>query len=86
MSQRNAGQPFGSQMAHTRRAWADRWLCTARRLLRDEDGQDLIEYALLTASVALVSAAGLQAIIQAIDATYGSWDTGVQSLWEPPNP
>lgn len=57
-----------------------------RLFLRSERGDDLIEYALLTASVAIASIAGLSLMTQAIQSTYASWDAGVQSQWEPPNP
>ena len=41
----------------------------------DEDGQDLIEYALLTALIAVAGILGFQAIGLAINASYTSWDT-----------
>ena len=56
------------------------------RLISDEDGQDLIEYALLTAVIALAGILGFQAISTAINASYTSWDTAVQDLWEPEPP
>jgi Flp pilus assembly pilin Flp len=52
----------------------------------DEDGQDLIEYALLTALIAIAGILGFQAIGVAINASYISWDTANQTLWEPPPP
>ncbi len=61
-----------------------------RRLLRDlagsESGQDVIEYALLTAAIGIVGILAWQAIEGGIFTAYGSWDSGTQSLWEPPNP
>jgi pilus assembly protein Flp/PilA len=56
------------------------------RLARDEGGQDLIEYALLTALVGLVAIAAWKAVETAIKTTYGSWDSGVNSLWTPEEP
>jgi Flp pilus assembly pilin Flp len=56
------------------------------RLLADECGQDLIEYALLTTFVGLSGAVGLNLILGAINSTYTSWFTGVNDLWEPPPP
>ena len=56
------------------------------RLMWDEDGQDLIEYALLTALVGIAGILGFQAIGLAINTSYTSWDTANQDLWEPPPP
>ena len=53
------------------------------RLLRDENGQDLIEYSLLTALIAIAGILGFQAIGLAINASYTSWDAANQNLWEP---
>lgn len=59
---------------------------TLLRLIGDEGGQDLIEYALLTTVVGLVGYASFDFIRAAIFTTYGSWDTGVNSLWVPDDP
>jgi Flp pilus assembly pilin Flp len=56
------------------------------RLLTDEEGQDLVEYTLLTAAVALGSVAAFAAISAAINTVYVSWDTGTQWIWEPQPP
>jgi Flp pilus assembly pilin Flp len=56
------------------------------RWLRDDRGQDLIEYVLLGAVVALVGLAGFQAIAGVMGPTYQSWDTSVQTIWETPDP
>jgi Flp pilus assembly pilin Flp len=55
-------------------------------LIEDEGGQDLIEYALLTATIGLVGAASFDFIRTAIGTTYASWDTGVNDLWVPDDP
>jgi Flp pilus assembly pilin Flp len=57
-----------------------------RRLLRDEDGQDVIEYALLTASIGLMGIATWPLIAAGIGATYQRLDTQTQDLWEVPDP
>ena len=57
-----------------------------RRLILDEDGQDLIEYALLTGAIGFAGVVGISLIGLAINAVYSSWDTGVNSLWETPDP
>ena len=50
------------------------------RLLRDDDGQDLIEYALLAAFVGVCAVAAWINIPPAIAAAYANWDAGVQGL------
>jgi Flp pilus assembly pilin Flp len=59
---------------------------TLRELLLGDRGQDLVEYALLTAFVGLTGAAAWAAIQNAVQAGYLAWDTAEQDLWEPPNP
>lgn len=56
------------------------------RLLVEENGQDLIEYALLTGAIGFAGVVGFDLIGLAINAVYSSWDAGVNSLWEPPDP
>jgi Flp pilus assembly pilin Flp len=56
------------------------------RLVAEEDGQDLIEYALLTATIGFAAALAFDLIGTAIQNTYGVWETGVNSLWESPSP
>ena len=55
-----------------------------RRLLRDEDGQDVIEYALLTASIGLMGIATWPLIAAGIGAAYQRLDTETQDVWEVP--
>ena len=57
-----------------------------KRLLREETGQDLIEYALLTAAIGFAGVVGINLLGAAINTTYASWDTSVNSLWEVPAP
>ena len=54
--------------------------------IEDERGQDLVEYALLGAFVALATVAGLKAIENVIGTEYRDWDTAEQELWIPPEP
>jgi Flp pilus assembly pilin Flp len=56
------------------------------RILHDERGQDLIEYALLTTVVALASVGVFGLIQNAIQAAYTSWNSGTNSIWQPPDP
>lgn len=58
-------------------------------LLKDESAQDLIEYALLAATVGLVGAAAWNTMRLRIAAGYQQMDTGpggVYNLWESPDP
>jgi Flp pilus assembly pilin Flp len=60
-----------------------------RRLLRgfgDERGDDLVEYALLTAFVGLVGVAAYAALSGNMNAVYATWDAAVQELWEVEDP
>ena len=54
--------------------------------IEDERGQDLVEYAMLGAFVALATVAGLKAIEDTIGAKYIEWDQDEQNLWIPPEP
>lgn len=56
------------------------------RLLHDEEGQDLIEYALLAAGVGFAGAAAWPAIQTAVGLAYRTLDTRSQDLWQPPPP
>lgn len=59
---------------------------TLRCLWTDESGQDLVEYVLLGATVALAGFAAMQAFPAMASAVYASWDNAQQSLWYPDAP
>jgi pilus assembly protein Flp/PilA len=46
-----------------------------QRFIRDEDGQDLIEYALLAAIIALGAVVGMSLLSTQINTTFGSVST-----------
>lgn len=50
------------------------------RLLRDDQGQDIIEYALLSAFIGVVGILAWQNIGVGVNNAYRGWDTGVQGL------
>jgi Flp pilus assembly pilin Flp len=50
------------------------------RFLQDDAGQDLIEYALLSATIGVAAVAAWNVIPPAIAAAYSNWDTNVQNL------
>jgi Flp pilus assembly pilin Flp len=57
--------------------------------VRNESGQDLVEYALLAAFVGISGWVALSTIAPTVGAVYSSWldpTTGAPSLWEPPAP
>jgi len=60
--------------------------CGVVAFIDEEEGQDLVEYALLGAFVAIVTMAGLRVIENAIGSEYVNWDYDEQDLWRPPNP
>lgn len=57
-----------------------------RRFVAEETSQDLVEYALLGSFFGLIVLGGFTSIENAISASYGTWDSGVQGLWEPADP
>jgi Flp pilus assembly pilin Flp len=57
----------------------------ARRFLRDDMGQDLIEYVLLLAFIALVTIVGLQSLGTATNSKYRSASTAVTDAGSDPN-
>jgi Flp pilus assembly pilin Flp len=57
-----------------------------RRLVTDDRGQDVVEYALLTAFFGLCALAAWTSLREAIGLNYGGATSGVQGLWEPPPP
>ena len=56
------------------------------RLVVNDEGQDLIEYALLTAFIGLAGAAALNLVAASMNTTYGGWGTGINNLWKPADP
>jgi len=66
---------------------AARWRGCIATFVRDDRGQDLIEYALLTAALGLAGAATWPLVIEpAIGTAYRALDGNTQGLWEPPPP
>jgi Flp pilus assembly pilin Flp len=69
------GRVFGTRVVRQMRAL---WAC--------EDGSDLIEYALLTALIGIVSITTWSLIAGKLGGAYASYDTGTQGLWASPDP
>jgi Flp pilus assembly pilin Flp len=57
-----------------------------RRLLLDDTGQDLIEYALLTGLIAVGTVLLFSLLAAAMKASYNSSNTASQNAWEPGPP
>jgi Flp pilus assembly pilin Flp len=57
-----------------------------RRLAIETDGQDVIEYALLTTFIGMVGFAAWNAIRTGLGVAYGSYVDAVWDLWEPDDP
>jgi Flp pilus assembly pilin Flp len=56
------------------------------RLLVDDEGQDLVEYVLLTTVVGLAIIVAINVLSNAMLLTYQSWDGGMQALSQPQDP
>jgi Flp pilus assembly pilin Flp len=56
------------------------------RLLVDDSGQDLIEYALLTTFIGLAVIAVFGTLRTSIGFVYGTWNTSANSIAVTPNP
>ena len=57
-----------------------------RHLIRDDRGQDLVEYVLLGAAVALASLVLMNVFPGIMNAVYVSWENATQALWYPQDP
>ena len=53
---------------------------TLRRFVREDDGQDLIEYALLAGFISLISVLAIQAVGQGVLTVYEGVDSSVQQI------
>jgi hypothetical protein len=61
-------------------------LLLLRRLAIETDGQDLIEYALLTAFIGMIGFAAWNAIQAGLGIAYNGYVDAVWGLWEPDDP
>ena len=56
------------------------------RLIRDESGQDLIEYGLLASILAISGVLVFPRIKSGMDSAFSNWGTAVYNLWTPNPP
>jgi len=61
-------------------------LALLRRLIREDGGSDIIEYALLTGSIGLAGLATWPLISSALGVAYSNLDTHTQDIWAPQDP
>ena len=54
--------------------------------MRDDRGQDLVEYAVLTAIVGLSGILAFSAFSGRMGTAYGEWNEAAQDAWEPCGP
>ena len=57
-----------------------------RRLVRDDAGQDLIEYALLTGIIAIAGILLFPTIQSKMAGAYQDWNDNAQAIWDAPPP
>jgi Flp pilus assembly pilin Flp len=57
-----------------------------RTFIRDEDAQDLVEYALLGAFIGVVGVVVWSNILSLLGERYTEYNTNVQDLWVAPDP
>ena len=56
------------------------------QLRKDDEGQDLIEYALLTSIIAIAGILVFPTIQSKMADAYQNWNDNAQAIWEPPPP
>ena len=81
LTRASAGEPGKDRRRRVQDGMA-RW----RVFLRDTTGQDVIEYGLLSAFFGIVAIVAWVAIEGNLGAAYRAYDTGVQNLWQSPDP
>ena len=57
-----------------------------RRFIAEDDAQDLVEYVLLCAFVALISVAVWTGVVDLLRDRYSDFNTNTQAIWEPQDP
>jgi len=67
-------------------AWLGGSNAQFRRLLFESDGQDIVEYALLTTFIGFAGAAAWNAMQTGLGNAYQSSSAAVWNLWEPADP
>jgi hypothetical protein len=58
-------------------------MAVAADVMADDGGQDLIEYALLTAIIGIAGLLALSAFSTKMGPAYSGWNTAGQNAWQP---
>ena len=58
----------------------------ARRFLRDDRGQDLLEYGLLATTIALAGVLLFPDIAARLNVLFDQWGVSINNAWVPPAP
>jgi Flp pilus assembly pilin Flp len=66
--------------------WYRRFASLLKRLYREDSGQDLIEYVLLTGIIAIAGILVFPTIQSKMADAYQNWNADAQAIWEPPPP
>lgn len=66
--------------------WTGRASHELGRLILESDGQDVVEYALLTAFIGFSGAAAWNAMLTSLGNAYNHYNDAVLDLWEPADP
>jgi len=72
-----------NQIPHWMRIAAKFMRAVVARVLADDSGQDLIEYALLTAIIGISGMLILSTLPTTMGTAYSSWNTAGQNAWQP---
>ena len=56
------------------------------RFFREQHGQDLVEYALLTSAIGVVGVAVFPSIQTRMNTLFANWGTQVRNIWIPNDP
>jgi len=57
-----------------------------RRLVVEEEAQDLVEYALLAGLIAFASMVSVKPVLKALHESYVAWNTNTHNCWQMPAP
>jgi Flp pilus assembly pilin Flp len=66
--------------------WWRRTADLIKRLYREDSGQDLIEYVLLTGIIAIAGILVFPIVQGKMATAYQNWNANAQAVWEPPPP
>jgi len=83
---RPAAMPVGAIIAATMLPAPGHSQSEFARFIRDTDGQDLVEYALLAVTVGLAMTVSVNFVLSIMGTSYSQTMTNVGDQWQTPNP